>query len=300
MNRVSVACISVLACGVLSGAGGRESRTVRIRDSRLMAETVRLRAHFDSVDLELRARKTSLLTPDQRARRNKLISWLRDYRNADRFPINDRYPDRAVPFFRDSRGTLCAMAYLIDRSGRSDLVDRVARTRNNALIPELADDPALADWFATWGLSVAEAARIQPSYNGGVVVEDQRDRVHFNYAVTSLALGAASVGLGTVNFVAPKSSSGILGIVIGATDIVLGVHNIDRNPGTQKLSITNISIGAASMFAGLRGLLASNRSNRVERKAEMPQPSSMAVRLSPDVIVSSGAPRIGLLASARF
>lgn len=52
-----------------------------------------------------------------------------------------------MPFFRDSRGVLCAMAYLIDRSGRGDLVDRVTSTRNNAFIPELAGDPELRTWL---------------------------------------------------------------------------------------------------------------------------------------------------------
>jgi hypothetical protein len=253
------------------------------------------------VDAELRSRDVHQFTAEQRAHRKELIGWLRDYRNAGRFPINDRFPNETVPFFRDSRGTLCAMAYLIDRSGRGDIVDRISRTKNNAFIPQLADDPALIDWLATWGLSVTEAARIQPAYiDFPVVVEDQRDKVHFNFAVTSLALGAGSVGLGTVNFVAPTSASGILGIVVGAADVVLGAQNIDQNPGTKKLAITNISIGAASMFAGVRGLLASRRTNGAGRTAKTPRSSPAAVRLSPDIIISAGVPRVGLLASARF
>jgi len=61
------------------------------------------------------------------------------------------------------------MAYLIERSGRHDLVDRVALTRNDAFIAELPDDPALRVWLDSVGLSVAEAARIQPTYPPGVV-----------------------------------------------------------------------------------------------------------------------------------
>lgn len=69
-----------------------------------------------------------------------------------------------MPFFRDGRGALCAMAYLIQRSGRRDLVDRIALTRNNAFIAELADDPELRVWLDSVGLSAAEAARVQPTY----------------------------------------------------------------------------------------------------------------------------------------
>ena len=127
-------------------------------------EAARLRAHFDSVDTELRRAKALQLTPSQRRVRATLIGWLQEYRDAGKFPRNDRFPDRAMPFFRDGHGALCAMAYLIERSGRRDLVDRVASTRNNAFIAELANDRELRVWLDSVGLSVAEAARIQPTY----------------------------------------------------------------------------------------------------------------------------------------
>src|SRR5262249_55485030 len=72
-------------------------------------EADRLRAHFDSVNLELVSTTTAGLSESQRISRARLVAWLRDYRNAGRFPQNDRFPGRAVPFFRDSRGVLCAM-----------------------------------------------------------------------------------------------------------------------------------------------------------------------------------------------
>ena len=127
-------------------------------------EVARLRARFDSVDAELRHAKALQFTPSQRRARATLIGWLQAYRDAGRFPRNDRFPDRAMPFFRDGHGALCAMAYLIERSGRRDLVDRVASTRNNAFIAELASDRELRGWLDSVGLSVTEAARIQPTY----------------------------------------------------------------------------------------------------------------------------------------
>jgi hypothetical protein len=127
-------------------------------------EVARLRAHFDSVDAELHHGGTPSLTPGQRAARATLIGWLREYRDTGRFPRNDRFPGRAMPYFRDGHGVLCAMAYLIERSGRRDLVDRIANTRNNAFIAELANDPALRAWLDSVGLHVTEAARIQPTY----------------------------------------------------------------------------------------------------------------------------------------
>ena len=79
-----------------------------------------------------------------------------------------------MPFFRDRYGALCAMAYLIERSGRGDLVDRIAISRNNAFIAELATDPALRAWLDSVGLSVSEAARIQPTYTPDIGAEVAR------------------------------------------------------------------------------------------------------------------------------
>lgn len=128
-------------------------------------EVARLRAHFDSVDAELRHAKALQFTPSQRRVRATLIGWLQEYRDAGKFPRNDRLPELAMPFFRDGHGALCAMAYLIERSGRRDLVDRIALARNNAFIAELANDAELRVWLDSVGLSVTEAARIQPTYS---------------------------------------------------------------------------------------------------------------------------------------
>ena len=159
-SRVALTALALLSLTLVLGGDSFDDPQSRHRQ----LEVARLRAHFDSVDAELRQAATRDLSPAQRAARATLIGWLREYREAGSFPLNDRFSDRAMPFFRDSRGVLCAMAYLIDRSGRHDLVNTVAATRNNAFIPELAGDPELRTWLEGAGLSVAEAARIQPFY----------------------------------------------------------------------------------------------------------------------------------------
>jgi hypothetical protein len=161
--------VILTAAGMLAGALAlpRGARAVPPTGPEALArrlEVARLRAHFDSVDAELRHAKALQLTPSQRTARATLIGWLQEYRDAGRFPRNDRFPELAMPFFRDGHGALCAMAYLIERSGRRDLVDRIAMTRNNAFIAELANDPALRVWLDSVGVSVTEAARIQPTY----------------------------------------------------------------------------------------------------------------------------------------
>jgi hypothetical protein len=157
------------AAGMLAGAlalpgGARAVPPTGPEPLARRLEVARLRAHFDSVDAELRHANALHFTSSQRRARATLIGWLQEYRDAGQFPRNDRFPELAMPFFRDGHGALCAMAYLIERSGRRDLVDRVALTRNNAFIAELANDPELRVWLDSVGLSVTEAARIQPTY----------------------------------------------------------------------------------------------------------------------------------------
>jgi Domain of unknown function (DUF4440) len=161
--------------GMLAGAAAhpRGARAAFPTDSEPLArrlEVARLRAHFDAVDAELRHAKALQFTSSQRRVRAILIGWLREYRDAGEFPRNDRLPEVAMPFFRDGHGALCAMAYLIERSGRRDLVDRIALTRNNAFIAELANDAELRAWLDSVGLSVTEAARIQPTYSNSLRV----------------------------------------------------------------------------------------------------------------------------------
>jgi hypothetical protein len=274
-----------------SSGTGTESR------ERLL-EVARLRAHFDSVDMELRVSQLMPLTPGQRSTRATLIGWLRQYRDESRFPQNDRFPGQALPFFRDSRGVLCAMAYLIDRSGRRDLVDRVALTRNNAYIRELADDPELSAWLDSVHLSVAEAARIQPEYNGeGVIVDDEQ--VSADYAVTSILASGAAITTVGLNLIKPSRSTGLAGLLAGSVGVLAGAVKLDGDGGTEQVATANLIIGGAAMAAGLYRLLGSGGA-----PAEGPAPESTAssgrLAISPLVIPESEGPRLGLMMHGSF
>jgi hypothetical protein len=215
-------------------------------------EVARLRAHFDSVDVELRQANVAHLTAAQRAARATLVGWLREYRDAGTFPQNDRFPDRSVPFFRDSYGVLCAMAYLIDRSGRGDIVEHVAATRNNGFIPELADDPELVSWLDSTGLSVGEAARIQPSY-GPIVTED--DEVSADYAITSILVSGAALTTVGLNLIDPNRSTGWAGVLAGSAGIIAGAVNLDGSGGTDKVAAANMIVGSGAVALGVYRLV---------------------------------------------
>ncbi|MGE0545815.1 MAG: hypothetical protein AB7O24_21855 [Kofleriaceae bacterium] len=131
------------------------------------SEVVRIQAHLETVDAELRAADVTKLSLEQRERRAALIEELVVYRERGMFPRNLEL-DVRTPFFIDDRGVRCAMAHLIETHGGAALVSRVAATANNAYIRELAGDPELIAWLDYNGLTVAEAGRIQPSYSSGI------------------------------------------------------------------------------------------------------------------------------------
>jgi len=127
-------------------------------------ETERVRAHLERAEQHVRDRAPSDLTPAQQTRRTNALEHLRLYIEAERYPIND-IVEYQSPIFVDASGTRCAVAELIEASGHGDLVARIANTRNLARVADLADEPQLVAWLSEHGLSLDEAARIQPSYS---------------------------------------------------------------------------------------------------------------------------------------
>jgi hypothetical protein len=253
-------------------------------------EMERLRAHFDSVDIELRHTGDPRATAEQGTPRATLIQWLREYRDAGRFPHNDRFPGQALPFFRDSRGVLCAMAYLIDRSGGPDLVDRVAATRNNAYIAELAHDPELRAWLDSVDLSVAEAARIQPSY--GDVTDD--DEVSTEYAITSILISGAALTTVGLNLWHPSKSTGWAGLVAGGAGLLAGAVKLGEDGGTDKVATANLIIGGGAIAAGLVRLLSSGNGQPSNPPGQESGSSNLHLAISPLVMPSAEGTRYGL------
>lgn len=251
------------------------------------SERVRLRAHFDSVLVELAARDVSRLTSQQRAGRAQLSEWLAEYRDAGKFPLNDLGTANPVPIFRDSRGVLCAMAYLIDRSGRGDLVDAVALSRNTAYIAQLVDDPRLVAWLDSAGLSPREAARIQPTYHNVHGLGTRR----FN---TILLAGASLFSINTSTG-AETRGGGVLGIVVGG--ITVGSTYgpaFRRYRGRSDLDIRRFT-GGLALAAALRTLIA----------GPWPQPSDadsarLGVGVSPSRDPATGRPTWTVAIRARF
>lgn len=253
-SLVTFAAFAGIALGATALVGAKRERSFEAR------EIVRLRAHFDSVLIELRTRDVSALRPEQRAARNVHIARLREYRDAGVFPRNLVSRD-ATPVFVDPLGTHCAMGYLIARSGRTDIVNRIASTRNLARIPELADDRALIAWLDSAGLTVAEAARIQPSYGGGggcCTRADPTREVSWTttsegYEVSTFVHAGLAGTIIAANLMKPgRTGWSLAGTAVGAAGIGLAASQLSNSSAPRSYAAANGLLAAASLGSAWR------------------------------------------------
>lgn len=127
-------------------------------------EVARVARHIEGAEQVAKAAPPRGLDRLRLVVRALLLEELEEYRRRGAFPKNRDFRDRPRPYFIDADGTRCAMAHLLEVGGASALVARIAAERNNAFVRELADEPELLAWLDAAGLTVDEAARIQPSY----------------------------------------------------------------------------------------------------------------------------------------
>ena len=275
---------SVLAVAIV----GTAAALVAFRPSVHDAEVRRIQTHFDGVLVEMRARDVTALTPEQRARRSMLVDTLVAYRNRALFPQNYDF-DAPTPYFVDpNSGVLCAVGHLLASTGRRDIVDRVSAADNNVRVPQLAGDTAFMAWLGAHGLTLAEAARIQPMYGPTPRVAEVRSEAG-SRAVLALA-GAAT----TINLVTNRAGTGsfrnAFGIGTGLLAMGYGMF-VFRNPDASgSLAIANIAVG------GLGTLIAAR--NIARRSPREPTPAEPRVAVAP--LIPTDRSGAGLMVRARF
>jgi hypothetical protein len=128
-----------------------------------MQEQHRVAAHIHAAEALASERDLSQLDHVQALVRKLLLNELAHYRADGRFPKNRDF-EAQTPYFVDAEGTRCAMAHLLEIGGEASLVSKIALERNNAWVRELANEERLIAWLNAAGLTVEEAAAIQPSY----------------------------------------------------------------------------------------------------------------------------------------
>ncbi len=92
--------------------------------------------------------------------RARNIERLREYSQAEKYPINYDHPETQLPCFYDRDGNLCAVAHLVAESAGMPLVQKINSRYQYATIQQM-NMPELDEWIATSGLTRGEVITIQ-------------------------------------------------------------------------------------------------------------------------------------------
>lgn len=139
------------------------SVTDTLRDLYLTIEDWRIQKHLRRAERELR--KDSYTESTDTDRRRTQLDRLRAYWQRGEFPRNTSRKERTPCFKGEDAGTLCAVGFLMAKDGREDLADAIAAEDNHVWLENVQDGP-VKDWIENSGLTMQEAARIQPTYGG--------------------------------------------------------------------------------------------------------------------------------------
>jgi hypothetical protein len=92
-------------------------------------------------------------------RRAKNLKSFVAYRKGGVYPHNN-WRRGPLNVWRDADGHLCAAATMMDKDGKHELVDELAKTNNFIRLMDVVEGPAL-DWILTSGFTIEEIDRIQ-------------------------------------------------------------------------------------------------------------------------------------------
>lgn len=272
-NRVLMTAIGSLLLLVAAGSvahvgtGAVHRGAAELPPEVAAAEVDRIRLHLGNVESALRARDTDGLNADQRARRATALDWLREYRQRGVFPHNHTHPGERVPVFVDEHGTHCAVGYLLKRSGETELIEQVVAADNNVRVMELAGSERFGDWLEETGLTLAEAAWIQPAYDGfGDGPEDRVEEGDDDMAAISASTivgGIASGGLVLYSYLSepgPRAFqvTGALNSAFGLFHLGVAAWTAGRGGDNELVFLAmNGLLSAVSLHAGLSRFLRS-------------------------------------------
>ena len=268
---LSAAVAAVLLAGKVGGEVGATSVDRHAVGHR--AEVQRIQAHFDSVLSELRARNVDGLTANQRLQRSGLIGALAAYRDRGVFPHNRDFAGQAMPYFIDRpTGTLCAVAHLLESTGRRDIVDGVAAMDNNVWVNDLAGHREFERWLDQHGITLAEAARIQVPYVGdGIVPEPQVSALYSTRTSTAVVGATAAVSLWNAfaNRNGQQGIASLAGIAAGVAAAGYGGAVISTGDAPRGIGALSIAAGGVSAFLATRGFLRQRHIAAEAKKAQL-------------------------------
>lgn len=258
-------------------------------------DNLRIAAHLEYAEKELRKRDVSQLSPEMRSKRAHMLNLLRAYRSAGMFPKNYERNERK-PCFIDQNGTICAVGYLIEQTAGRAAAEDINSRHKYATIFEMKDSK-VDEWIATSGLSKEECAMIQPQYAPGAT--QNVNNVKPSYAVSSTLLMGVNVASSVVNGIqvatgSMRGGAPALGIIGGTGQITMGIIGYKKkadgsgmirtsnygNNSQRSVSMLNMAVGSLTIGMSIWNIAA--------HKKAMERRSAWDVRSFPDANGKSG------------
>lgn len=219
--------------------------------------------HLDGALRVLDRRDLSTLSDAQRERRAAAIALLKDYRDAGAFPINRDFAGQRVPYFIDPVTDVhCAVGHLMAQTGHDALARRLAAADNHVRVLDLRGDAEVEAWLETHGFTLEEAARIQPSYEGGggIIIPNPDlptgDRVE-DPLLNSTSLGTAMGVSGALFLTQTFTTLGKGGRLLPTANLVLGLATTALGVASNEsagLRVATAAVGLVSAISGLSAL----------------------------------------------
>ena len=210
-------------------------------------ETDRIARQLARVAEAMRTSPPADLTAPQVGARAQALRWLDEYRRRRVFPHNHVLMGTRTPVFVDPHGTPCAVAYLLLRSGETELVKDVVRSANLGRVHQLAVDARLQTWLASRGIAEEEAARIQPTYGG-----TPHDSGMSSYVGATVGFSVLTAALGSYSLMASRPTRGLntprvlsVASLLGHATLVAAAVGSDHDR-SQLAVVTNIVGGLIS------------------------------------------------------
>lgn len=282
--RVRFAVLGMAVLGILAYSVAADARSVSKSRHPL---SIRL----DTVLAELASHDVRSYSTTQLARRARLLETLGRYRDIGEFPNNYDFPGERVPYFVDRKtGVRCAVAYLLESTGRDDIVQRVAAADNNVWVPDLAGDREFTSWLDANGLTLDEAARIQVPYEmpSQPVVTAPATSSHRAYNVGSAAVIGASAMAAFWSSRSTGRLSRMSALSSGIATLGLGAYGLAGRD--QTVGSLNLVAGSAVAYLATRAVLRDRRLADAEKKEQR-------VSVAPTVSATEGA---GVSVAFRF
>jgi glutathione S-transferase len=233
---------------------------------------VRIQTHLAYAEQQLRQRTPAGLPATQRQRRAQLLDLLHSYWQAGVFPRNEAPDGQRHPCFIDGAGRICAVGYLVEQTAGRAAAERINQRFQYQELPAMRD-AALSRWVVGSGLSLADCALIQPSYN----FQPAPETLTNGYATSSALLGGANLAAIALNRSAAGQQTGrwlpLLTMATGTTQAIVGLGNFpsedsyysSSSDARRYVSIANVGVGTATLLFGTWNLLHRNTTSQLPR-----------------------------------